>query len=68
MLPFWEEALGTEQATVAKVQAQASLRYDALLREAVALQGDEEARRSVLLRSLLTHYDIHIPPQPPLNI
>ena len=64
-LPFWEEALGTEQATAAKVQAQAGMEYDALLREAVALQGYEEARHSDLLRSLLTHYDIHVPSQPP---
>jgi hypothetical protein len=64
MLPFWEEALGTEHATAAKVQAQAGVEHDALLREAVALQGYEEARHSALLRSLLTHYDIHLPPQP----
>jgi hypothetical protein len=62
-LPFWEEALVTEHATAAKVQAQAGLEHDALLREAVALQGYEEARHSALLRSLLTHYDIHVPPQ-----
>jgi len=67
-LPFWEEALGTEQATAAKVQSQASLEHDALLREAVALQGYEEARHSALLRSLLTHYDIPVPPQSPAPV
>ena len=36
-LPFREEALRTEQATAAKVQAQAGVEHDALLREAVAL-------------------------------
>ncbi|NOT57412.1 MAG: ferritin-like domain-containing protein [Deltaproteobacteria bacterium] len=64
-LPFWEEALTTEHATAAKVQAQAGLEQDALLREAVALQGYEEARHSALLRSLLAHYDIQISPHPP---
>ena len=55
-------ALGTEHATAAKVQAQAGVEQDALLREAVALQGYEEARHSALLRSLLTHYAIPAPP------
>ena len=63
-LPFWEEALGTEHATAAKVQAQAGVEQDALLREAVALQGYEEARHSALLRSLLTHYAIPVSPPP----
>jgi hypothetical protein len=63
-LPFWEEAVTTERATAAKVQAQAKLERDPLLHEAVALQGYEEARHSALLSSLLSHYDIHIPPQP----
>ena len=49
-LPFWEEALGAEQATGATVHAQAEVEGDALLREAVTLQGYEEARHSALLR------------------
>jgi hypothetical protein len=63
-LPFWEEAVSTESATAAKVQAQAHLERDPLLHEAVALQGYEEERHSQLLESLLTHYDIRIPYQP----
>ncbi len=39
------------------------MEHDTLLREAVALQGYEEARHSALLRSLLTHYDIQVTPQ-----
>lgn len=64
-LPFWEEAVSTERSTAAKVQAQARLENDPLLREAVALQGYEEERHSALLASLLTHYDIRVPLQPP---
>jgi hypothetical protein len=63
-LPFWEEAFITEQTTAAKVHAQADVEQDALLREAVALQGYEEVRHSTLLRSLLTYYDIQISHQP----
>ncbi|MBI3801867.1 MAG: ferritin-like domain-containing protein [Deltaproteobacteria bacterium] len=67
-LPFWQEAVSTESATAAKVQAQARLERDALMHEAVALQGYEEERHSQLLQSLLTHYDIGVslPPSPPL--
>src|ERR1700757_4297007 len=60
-LPFWDEAVSTEHATAAKVQAQAKLEHDPLLHEAVALQGYEEARHSALLSSLLRHCDIQIP-------
>jgi len=65
-LPFWEEAVTTEQATAAKVQAQARLETDSLVRDAVALQGEEEARHAALLAALLSHYNIPVPvPSPP---
>jgi hypothetical protein len=67
-LPFWEEAVSTERATAAKVQAQGHREDDPLLREAVTLQGYEEARHAAVLDSLLRHYEIRIPPLsvPPL--
>jgi hypothetical protein len=63
-LPFWAEAVSTERATAAKVQAQARLETDPLVREAVTLQGYEEARHSTLLEGLLAHYDIPVVSQP----
>jgi hypothetical protein len=59
-LPFWDEAVSTERATAAKVQAQAQLETDPLLRDAVSLQGFEEARHSALLELMVKQYDIHI--------
>lgn len=63
-LPFWDEALMTEQTTAAKVHAQADLEHDTLLREAIALQGYEEARHATLLLSILSHYEIPLSPHP----
>lgn len=57
-LPFWGEAVSTERATAAKVQAQAERETDPLLHQAIALQGFEEARHSQLLATLLETYDI----------
>jgi hypothetical protein len=64
-LPFWDEAVSTERATAAKVQAQAELETDPLIREAMALQGFEEARHSQLLEALLDTYDIASASPPP---
>lgn len=63
-LPFWEEAISTERATAAKVQAQARLETDPLVREAVALQGYEEARHSALLEEMIARYGLGATPRP----
>ena len=63
-LPFWEEAVSTEFSTAAKVSAQARQEIDPLVREAVALQGEEESRHSALLDALLTRYGIIVATQP----
>ncbi len=57
-IPFWSEVLFTERRAGAIVAAYAATIADPVLREAVALQGFEEARHADFLRSLLRRYDI----------
>jgi hypothetical protein len=59
-LPVWDEAVSTEQETALKVQALASVEGDAALREAIGLQGYEEARHSQILRLLTEKYGIPV--------
>lgn len=60
-IPFWEEALGTEQQAGPMVQAAADVSRDPLVREAIALQSYEEARHGRLIRHLLDRYGIDVP-------
>jgi len=60
-MPFWGEAMATERDVAKKVQALVALEPDPLMREAIALQGFEEARHSALLDEMLRHYDIPLP-------
>jgi hypothetical protein len=60
-MPFWGEAISTERDVAVKVQALAPLELDPLMREAIALQGYEEARHSALLDEMLRHYEIPMP-------
>jgi hypothetical protein len=68
-IPFWKTALGVEQNAGRMVAEFARSVNDPLVREAVALQGREEARHAVLLRTFLDRYglDVASPPLPPLN-
>lgn len=63
-LPFWDEAIGSERTAAARVAAQADHETDPLLREAVALQGYEEARHARLLERMLAHYAIPYADEP----
>jgi hypothetical protein len=71
-IPFWEEALYTERKAGAMLKAYAETVEDPLIREAIALQGREEARHGRLIQYLINHYGIELPPKPdrpvPANI
>src|SRR5215813_13762876 len=57
-IPFWQEVLYTERRAGAIVAAYARTVADPLVREAVCLQGFEEARHAELLRVMIRHYGI----------
>jgi hypothetical protein len=57
-VPFWQEVLYTERRAGAIVDAYAATIADPLVREAVALQGFEEARHAELLREMIRRYRI----------
>jgi hypothetical protein len=59
-LPFWQEAVATENVTSNTVAAAAALEADPALRKAIELQGFEEGRHARLLRALTTHYNIPV--------
>ena len=59
-LPFWQEAVATENVTSNTVVAAAALEPDPGLRKAIELQGFEEQRHARLLQALTQHYDIRI--------
>ena len=59
-LPFWQEAVSTENVTSNTVTAAAALESDPELSRAIALQGFEEQRHARLLAALTTHYRIPI--------
>ena len=64
-LPMWAEAVKTEYQATCTIQTWADLEVDPLIRQAVALQGYEEARHAAIIQGLITHYGIAIPPLPP---
>jgi hypothetical protein len=57
-VPFWHEVLHTEERAGAIVQSFAKTIVDPLLREAIDLQGYEEARHARLIQFLIDHYSI----------
>ena len=64
-LPFWQEAVSTENVTSNTVAAAAALEADPLVRKAIELQGFEEMRHARLLVALTAHYRIPIESPPP---
>src|SRR6201999_3052592 len=59
-LPFWQEAVATENVTSNTVAAAAALEPDPALRKAIELQGFEEGLHARLLQALTTPYDTRI--------
>jgi hypothetical protein len=68
-VPFWEEVLHTELRAGAIVKAFTETIDDPVLREAVALQGFEEARHADLIRVMIRRYGIDVAehPQTPVS-
>ena len=63
-IPFWPQALATEQRAGKMVTAFAETVSDPVLRDAIALQGNEETRHGRLIGTLIRVYDIDIIEQP----
>ena len=57
-IPFWQEVLYTERRAGAIVAAYGETITDPLVREAVMLQGFEEARHAELLRLMIRRYGV----------
>src|ERR1700743_2131914 len=57
-VPFWQEVFYTERRAGAIVAAFTETLTDPVLKEAVALQGKEEARHAQLIRTMIKRYDI----------
>jgi hypothetical protein len=66
-LPFWQEAVATENITSNTVAAAAELEPDPELRKAIELQGFEENRHARLLVALTSHYQIKVDMPPPFE-
>ncbi|HTZ79962.1 MAG TPA: ferritin-like domain-containing protein [Stellaceae bacterium] len=63
-VPFWQQVLHTELRAGAIVQKFAVEIDDPLLREAVDLQGFEEARHAALIREMIRRYGIEVQEMP----
>ena len=57
-VPFWQEVFYTERRAGAIVKAFTETVKDPVLKEAIALQGAEEARHAELIRVMITRYGI----------
>ena len=66
-LPFWQEAVSTENVTSHTVAAAAALETDPLVRKAIELQGFEEMRHARLLVELTSFYRIPVESPPPFT-
>ena len=67
-IPFWQEALDTERRAGAMVAAFVETVDDPLIKQAIALQGQEESRHARLIQTLINRYDIDMPARPPVEL
>lgn len=63
-VPFWQEVYHTERRAGAIVAAFAPMVQDPMVREAIALQGLEEARHARLIRVMIDRYQLDASEQP----
>ncbi|MFM0120599.1 ferritin-like domain-containing protein [Paraburkholderia sp. RL18-101-BIB-B] len=63
-LPIWDIAVQTEGRASIAVHTYAAQLSDPLLREAITMDGDEEARHKHVLSKLVAAYGIEIAPEP----
>jgi hypothetical protein len=63
-VPFWEEVLYFERRAGAIVAAFTETATDPVLKEALALQGQEETRHAKLIRVMVDRYGLDAPERP----
>jgi hypothetical protein len=63
-LPIWDIAVQTEGKARLRVLSYAEMIEDALLRQAIELDGFEEGRHKEVLSNLVEAYGIHLAPEP----
>ena len=63
-IPFWTEAVTTDREAGRMVPACAEASDDPLVREAIALQGYEEARHGRILQHMIDLYDLEVEDRP----
>jgi hypothetical protein len=63
-VPFWEEVFYTERRAGAIVAAFTQTVSDPVLKEALALQGEEETRHANLIRVMIDRYGLDAPERP----
>jgi hypothetical protein len=64
-LPIWDIAVQTEGRASIRVATYAASIGDPLLREAITMNGEEEARHKIVLSKLVQAYGIELAPEPP---
>src|SRR5579862_9460702 len=67
-LPIWDIAVATEGKASLNVNTYAATVADPLLRQAIELNGFEEARHKTVLANLVQAYGIALGPEPPYPV